>query len=167
MSELSVDPQTYKNALGQFCSGVTVVTVRTATTVHGMTATAFSSVSLQPPQVLICVGNHTRMHRLLSTCDRFGVSILSAHQTAVAAHFAGSAAAHSVAQAIAFDDCEGTPVVPGALVQLVNRIEAMHAAGDHTIYFGRVIACCTIQAPPLLRYAGRYRQLHDAKPCEA
>lgn len=163
MSELSIDPRTYKNALGQFCSGVTVITVRSATVVHGMTATAFSSVSLQPPQVLVCVGNHTRMHRLMSTCDRFGVSILSAHQTAVAAHFAGSAAA----QSIAFDDCEGTPVVPGALVQLVNRIEATHAAGDHTIYFGRVITCCTIKAPPLLRFAGEYRQLRDAEPCEA
>lgn len=164
MSEPSIDPRTYKNALGQFCSGVTVITVKTATIVHGMTATAFSSVSLEPPRILICVGNHTRMHRLMSTCDRFGVSILSARQASVAAHFAGN----SAAQSVAFDDCVGTPVVPGALVQLVNRIEATYVEGDHTVYLGRVIACRTTKAPPLLYFAGGYRQLRDTqKPCEA
>src|SRR3989441_9653732 len=89
MAEGSVDSRAFRNALGRFATGVTVVTTAVTDGVHGMTANAFTSVSLDPPLVLISVGKQARMHAHILQTTRFGVSVLSQDQVAVAWSFAG------------------------------------------------------------------------------
>src|SRR2546425_2462216 len=89
MAEGSVDSRAFRNALGRFATGVTVVTTAVADGVHGMTANAFTSVSLDPPLVLISVGKQARMHAHILQTTRFGVSVLSQDQVAGAWNFAG------------------------------------------------------------------------------
>src|SRR2546428_2734517 len=89
MTDGGVDPKSYRNALGRFATGVTVVTTVAPDGVHGMTANAFTSVSLDPPLVLVSVAKQARTHEYLSQARRFGVSILSAEQEPFAWHFAG------------------------------------------------------------------------------
>src|SRR3989442_4959548 len=89
MAEARVDSRAFRNALGRFATGVTVVTTAVADGVHGMTANAFTSVSLDPPLVLISVGKQARMHAHILQTTRFGVSVLSQDQVAVAWSFAG------------------------------------------------------------------------------
>src|SRR2546422_4295934 len=89
MEEARVDSRAFRNALGRFATGVTVVTTAVTDGVHGMTANAFTSVSLDPPLVLISVGKQARMHAHILQTTRFGVSVLSQDQVAVAWSFAG------------------------------------------------------------------------------
>src|SRR5256712_11178026 len=89
MAEARVDSRAFRTALGRFATGVTVVTTAVADGVHGMTANAFTSVSLDPPLVLISVGKQARMHAHILQTTRFGVSVLSQDQVAVAWNFAG------------------------------------------------------------------------------
>src|SRR2546428_7383163 len=89
MEEARVDSRAFRNALGRFATGVTVVTTAVADGVHGMTVNAFMSVSLDPPLVLISVGKQARMHAHILQTTRFGVSVLSQDQAAVAWSFAG------------------------------------------------------------------------------
>src|SRR2546422_5017064 len=89
MAEARVDSRAFRNALSRFATGVTVVTTAVADGVHGMTANAFMSVSLDPPLVLISVGKQARMHAHILQTTRIGVSVLSQDQVAVAWSFAG------------------------------------------------------------------------------
>src|SRR5438876_11429781 len=89
MADGGVDPKSFRNALGRFATGVTVVTTVAPDGVHGMTANAFTSVSLDPPLVLVPVAKQARTHEYLSQARRFGVSILSAEQEPSAWHLAG------------------------------------------------------------------------------
>jgi flavin reductase (DIM6/NTAB) family NADH-FMN oxidoreductase RutF len=153
-----LDSQDFRRALGRFCSGVTAITVETETGIHGMTATAFSSVSLEPPLVQSCVSNNSRMHGVLAKARTCGISILSENQRAISAHFAGKTRTSE----IRFEWRQCVPVISGAVVQLVTTISARHKAGDHTIYVGNVTGCWLGKGEPLLYYAGRYRKIDFA-----
>src|SRR5688572_8501483 len=89
MADVRFDAAMFRNALGRFATGVTVVTTAIDGGVHGMTANAFTSVSLDPPLVLVSVGEQARMHAYLLQNSRFGVSVLSEDQLAYAWNFAG------------------------------------------------------------------------------
>src|SRR5918911_2938037 len=84
-----VDAAAMRRTLGRFTTGVTVVTTAHGEDVHAMTANAFTSVSLDPPLVLVSVDHRTRMHRMLPDTRRYGVSVLGSGQERVAWHFAG------------------------------------------------------------------------------
>ena len=84
-----IDPRRLRSTMGRFCTGVTVVTTARDGQVHAMTANAFTSVSLQPPLVLVSIDHRTRMHALLPDTRHFGVSVLASDQERVAWHFAG------------------------------------------------------------------------------
>src|SRR5918995_4769551 len=84
-----IEPRRFRSALGRFCTGVTVVTTERDGEVHAMTANAFTSVSLDPPLVLVSIDHRAKMHRLLPATRRFGVSVLGSDQERVAWHFAG------------------------------------------------------------------------------
>jgi flavin reductase (DIM6/NTAB) family NADH-FMN oxidoreductase RutF len=146
-----VDGQTFRAALGRFCTGVTIITADDGADFHGMTATAFSSVSLTPPLILICLGTHARMNRVLTADKAFGVSILNQAQETVSVHFAGRAN-----KAPAMTRLDGVPVVRDALAHLACRVVATHSAGDHHIHIGEVTACTATPGLPLLHYAGSY-----------
>lgn len=135
------DKASLRHVLGAFATGVTVVTAGRDLP-HGMTANSFTSVSLDPPLVLVCVGRDALMHRVLSQQTTFAVSILAADQTEVARYFADKRRPVGPGQ---FDGVSwsrgarsGAPLIDGALAHLECELEHRHDAGDHTIYVGRL-----------------------------
>ena len=164
---MAVNQDEFRKALGHFATGVTIVTVPNgAGQVHGMTANAFSSVSLAPPLVLVCVEQSNRTLPLLLEHQKFGVSVLRDDQQAVSSHYAdpdrGPVPDGSLE--IRFRHTQsGIPLLQPALVQLACRVAALHEAGDHTIFIGEVEELAAGQGQPLLFYAGKYRRL-QAEP---
>lgn len=163
----------FKKALSHFASGVTVVTARS---VDGggrggedvaMTATAFVSVSLEPPLVLVSVGEGSRMYDLLTRQDEWAVSILNEHQSHVASRFAIRG---RVSDRLLFEDLPkhrgattGALILDGALSAVECRTVSRVPAGDHLLVVGLVVAAehPAPEAKPLLYFAGRYRGLRD------
>ncbi len=167
---MTVSPDQFRAALGRFASGVTVVIARTAQDdVHGMTASAFCSLSLQPPQVLVCVDRGSRTHPILSGADKFGVSILAEEQQHLAEFFAGvekdRVSAERAGARFAFT-ANGTPLLEGALAALECRVVSKHDSGDHTIFIGEVESIRLGDGLPLLHYRGQYRRLEESEPVE-
>lgn len=155
---MSVDPDAFRSVLGRFASGVTVVTVRDpGGRDQGMTVSAFSSVSLSPPLVMVCIGHDASLHPLIEHVTHFGVNILSATQEALSRRFA----AHlDRFDGVGFERGEsGVALIEGALAFLECRIVARHPAGDHTIVIGEVEAAENRDDRPLLYYRGGYAQL--------
>jgi flavin reductase (DIM6/NTAB) family NADH-FMN oxidoreductase RutF len=160
--ELGDDPRiALRRTLGMFATGVTVITTRQRDQVHGMTANAFMSVSLEPPLVLISVDRRTRMCALLHEGRYFGVSVLSEGQAALSDRFAGRAALDSPEPR--FEVFRDTPLVEGALAHFVAIIARSYWGGDHSLFLGRVVyAHYREGAAPLLFHGGRYERLTPA-----
>jgi flavin reductase (DIM6/NTAB) family NADH-FMN oxidoreductase RutF len=153
----------FRNALGRFASGVTVITAHHEDHTHGMTANAFVSVSLDPPLVLVSLDNRSNMHRVLPLAGRYGVSVLAEDQEVFSNHFAG----HRVLGLhVPFHMREGIPLLDGAVAHFVVQVTDVHPAGDHTLYLGRVEHFESREEKPLLFYAGRYQQLRAQKPSQ-
>lgn len=155
------NPRHFRDALGRFASGVTVITAYSQEQPHGMTANAFVSVSLDPPLVLVSVDNRSHMHGILAGVGRYGVSVLSEDQEVLSNHFAGRPVPGLDVRFIAYD---GIPLLEGAVAHFVVQVIDAHPAGDHTLYIGRVEHFESRDDRPLLFYAGRYRQLGSEKP---
>ncbi len=153
MSAAPFDTRSFRNALGRFATGVTVVTVDTADGVHGMTANAFTSVSLDPPLVLLAVAQHARMHAHLSAGPRFGVSILSEDQQGYAWNFAGRP---QEGLQPAFEWRSDVPVITHALAHLVCSVETTYPGGDHTLFVARVHDLWYRDGSPLTFCRGRF-----------
>jgi flavin reductase (DIM6/NTAB) family NADH-FMN oxidoreductase RutF len=151
-----IDPLDFRRTLGRFASGITVITTRHEGDVHGMTANAFVSVSLDPPLVLVSVDNRARMNEVLPKSGRYGVSILSDRQEDMSQHFAGRP---KEGVEVPFIEREGIPLIDGALAHLVCEVVDEHPAGDHTLYIGRVEYLDYHDGAPLLFYTGTYRNL--------
>lgn len=152
-----VDSRHFRNVLGHFLTGVTVVTVRDGHDVHGMTANAFTSVSLDPPLVLVCVGKRARLHAWMAQDTPFGVSILGEAQAPLSNLFAGYPGGDTE---VVFDETFGaTPVIAGALAWLDCVVESLVDAGDHTVVFARVARAQAHDGAPLAYYRGRYGAL--------
>jgi flavin reductase (DIM6/NTAB) family NADH-FMN oxidoreductase RutF len=156
---MAIDPDTFRAALGRFTSGVTVVTTRDDDgRDHGMTVSAFCSVSLEPPLVLACIGHEASMHDLAMSADRFGVSILTVGQEQLARRFADQ-------RSDRFDGVGysrgklGVALLDDALAHLECMVVDRRDAGDHTIVVGRVEAASCYQGRPLVYYRGGYTQL--------
>ena len=96
---MTVTPTEFRSALGSFATGVTVITVDSEGEVHGMTANAFSSVSLDPPLVLVCVDHRARTHAHLHARKRFGVNVLAQDQRIISEYYARPAQDHRHAEA--------------------------------------------------------------------
>ena len=150
----------FRNALGRFASGVTVVTPRYEEQTHGMTANAFVSVSLDPPLVLVSLDNRSYMHRVLPRVGRYGVSVLAENQEALSNHFAGLTVE---GLEIRFTIRKDIPLLEGAVAYFVVQVIDAHPAGDHSLYVGRVEHFESRDDKPLLFYAGRYQQLGAEK----
>ena|SRR5712691_8803091 len=149
------DSRLFRQTLGRFATGVTVITTMVEDSVHGMTLNAFCSVSLEPPLVLIAVEKHTHMHHLLAQNRRYTVSILSKDQEELARHFAGRS--HEGLQ-IPFVWHEGYPLIKGAIGYLTCQVIDIHPAGDHSLYIGQVEHLgSTEEQAPLLFYRGKYQ----------
>ncbi len=152
----------FRKAMGCFATGVTVITVDQDGEVHGMTANAFTSVSLDPPLVLVCVDHRARTHAHLQARKRFGVNVLSSFQQAISEYYARSADAHQHAEAIGarFErTAHGTPVLEGALAYLECRLHTAQPAGDHTIFIAEVEHVEVREGDPLLYFRSQYRDI--------
>jgi len=163
MTATALTAREFRNALGQFATGVTVVTVeREPGSVFGMTANAFTSVSLNPMLILICVDERAKILPLLHKKKRFGISVLKQGQQAVSEYFAqaeqNSEAEHRLGLRYRWTP-EGVPILEDAVVQLSCSVVAAHAAGDHTIVVGEVEDAEIHGGEPLLFYRGEYRHI--------
>ncbi|WP_059038175.1 flavin reductase family protein [Gordonia desulfuricans] len=158
-AELDPTPLRMRKALGRFASGVTIVTTAEGDdeeSVHGMTANAFTSVSLDPPLVLVSIANRARMNAKITETGRYGVSILAGHQEPLSLHFAGAATEPDL---VRFTWRKGVPLLDGALVHLSCSVTASHPAGDHTLHVGQVEELWFDDGRPLLFYTGSFRAL--------
>jgi len=142
MSE-SVSGQAFRDALAQFASGVTIVATRQGEQFDGLTATAFSSVSLDPPLVLVCVAKTASAHDAVVSAERVGISVLALEQGWVARQFAR----HGI------DKFGGVPLVPDRGVPLVDGALAHLECRRHTIVVAEVTAAWAAGGKPLLHYA--------------
>ncbi len=153
----------FRAAVGAFATGVTVVTTKGEEHAFGMTANAFSSVSLDPPLVLVCVMRPSEGAEQISRNGAFAVNILSAEQEPMSRYFAsrerprGRDAFKEVAHRIG---ASGSPILDGAAASLDCRLHADHEAGDHRIFIGEVLELeLGAELLPLVFHGGRYRAL--------
>lgn len=157
---MSLDTNDFRRAMGCFATGVTVITVDQGGEVHGMTANAFASVSLDPMLVLVCVDHRARTHAHLHARKRFGVNVLRSDQQAISEYYARSTETHQRAEeaGATFDrTAHGTPLLHGALAYLECRLHATQKAGDHTIFIAEVEDVVVRDGEPLLFFRGQYR----------
>ena len=164
---MSVTPADFRKALGSFATGVTVITVDQDGEVHGMTANAFCSVSLDPVLVLVCVDHRARTHAHLHSRKRFGINVLRSDQQAISEYYARSVENHQHAEAAgaSFErTAHGTPVLGGGLAYLECRLHSTQSAGDHTIFIAEVEDVVVREGEPLLFFRGRYRKMSAAQP---
>jgi flavin reductase ActVB len=156
-----VTPDEFRTALSRFASGVTVITVETADgDVHGMTASAFCSVSLRPSLVLVCIDHLAETYLHLRERRQFGVSILKEEQEALSEFFADPERNPDAGYRLGIKYRtmrSGTPVLQNALGNLDCSVVSAHAAGDHTIFVGEVREASVGEGAPLLYFRGRYR----------
>jgi flavin reductase (DIM6/NTAB) family NADH-FMN oxidoreductase RutF len=164
------DAKLLRRAFGTFATGITVVTVGGANP-HGMTANSFTSVSLDPPLVLVCVDREAVMHHSLQTRGLFAVSVLAAQQEPVARHFADRWRTLGPAQFDVVDwvpgRCTGAPLIVGALAHFECALWRSYDGGDHTIFVGRLLS---VEKQPdsdaVLFFRGGFRQITPERSAE-
>jgi flavin reductase (DIM6/NTAB) family NADH-FMN oxidoreductase RutF len=147
----------FRQVMGRFATGVTVVTTVEKDTPHGMTANGFLSVSLRPPLVLVSLGR-CRMNEMLPRSGRYGISVLSHDQQHFAAHFAAQKRSEIEPT---FTWHNGLPLLDRALAHLVCRVVDTHRAGDHVLWIGEVEYLDHRDDEPLLFYTGRFGTMHE------
>lgn len=155
---MGVSKEEFRTALGHFASSVTVVTARRGDEILGMTVSAFSSLSLTPPLILICVEKIATLHPKLNQGEYFAVNILSEDQEMISRRFAtkdpgrfdGMGYSHGVT---------GSPLLDGALAHLECRIVDIYPGGDHSIVVGEVESTSISEGRPLTYYRGGYARL--------
>lgn len=158
-------PDDFRRVLGHFASGVTVVTTRdSAGRPAGLTASAFTSVSLTPPMILVCVAHNAQSYEALRASDRFAVNILGAGQESLSNRFAtkSSTAAEKFEGVAHKPGALGLPLLADALAHLECSTAHAYPGGDHTIFVGQVEAASSRDddgIEPLLYYRGRYNRL--------
>ncbi len=156
---MSIDGDLFRSVLGRFASGITVVTTHDEEgRDHGMTASAFSSLSLDPPLILVCIANDATMAPVMSRAHSFAVNVLSDGQEALSRRFAGKIDDRFSGVGFTRGDL-GDAIVDDVLCWMQCRIVARHPAGDHTIVVGQVDSADVHDGRPLLYYRGGYAQL--------
>ncbi|WP_155334437.1 flavin reductase family protein [Acrocarpospora corrugata] len=156
------DQKILRRAFGRFATGVTVVTVG-GTAPHGMTANSFTSVSLDPPLVLICVDRSAIMHGMLPDAGSFGVNVLAADQEGLAKRFADRWRVPGLAQFENVDWFPGTltgaPMLNASIARFECEVWRTYDGGDHSIFIGKVLSHDEEAEEALLFFNGRFRQI--------
>ena len=156
-----MDDRQFRNAMGKFATGVTVIATEVEGDVHGMTANAFMSVSLDPKLVVISIGEKAKILSKIKESHLFSVNILAAEQQELSMIFAGQLKEH---KEVVFEHLDGKPVIPGSVVQIACDVAGEHVEGDHTLFIGKVTDIHLEDAEPLIFYSGRYRSLTAEQP---
>jgi flavin reductase (DIM6/NTAB) family NADH-FMN oxidoreductase RutF len=155
-----IDTREFRQTVGQFATGVTVIACEIEGVVHALTANSFTSLSLDPPLVLFCVGKSTKTGQLLHVGHRFCVSILHEGQRDLSTYFGGGWKS-DVPPPFAFVNWHESPRLEGSAAALSCRVEAIHEGGDHWIVVGHVAAFQRREdgVAPLIFFGGRYVDL--------
>ena len=158
-----VDARTFRQTAGQFVTGVTVIAIEVEGSIRAMTANSFTSLSLDPPLVLFCLGKRTKAWQLIQNATGFSVNILRDDQQDLSSYFAGSWKDPAAPPPFSFGAWEGGPRLAGCTAALGCIVHAIHDGGDHWIVVGRVIAVYRAEdgGQPLVFFRGRYARLAD------
>jgi flavin reductase (DIM6/NTAB) family NADH-FMN oxidoreductase RutF len=153
-----------RQIFGRFATGITVITTGNQTP-RGMTANAFTSVSIEPPLILVCIQRNATMHDMIQECGFFAVSVLAAHQEGVARMFADRSRIREqefeAVDAIQ-GACTGVPVLAGALAWVECRLTSVYDGGDHSIFLGEVQSLGRSETDDaLLFYQGGFHRLES------
>jgi len=156
----AIDRREFRNIVGLFATGVTVVTTRIGENVHGMTANAFTSLSLDPLLILLCVDRRARLHPLIQEAGTFAVNFLHEGQETISRNFAGQPQ-ESVSDVLHFSTDSGAPIILGCLASIRCDVREVLDGGDHAIIIGHVreLIRGDVGAHPLVYFAGGYRRL--------
>lgn len=156
--------QDFRQIMGQFATGVTIVTTRHGDELHGSTANAISSLSLDPMMVLVCMEHTTDTYPILRESGVFALNILSAEQEHLSQRFASKDRedAHNVQPIPHRFAATGAPIIEGSLAYLDCRTVEIYPGGDHFIFLGQVVEAAIMNdKEPLLFFRGHYARLKE------
>jgi flavin reductase (DIM6/NTAB) family NADH-FMN oxidoreductase RutF len=157
MGKADIESRTFRRMMGRFPTGVTVVAARNVDgEPYGLTVNSFTSVSLDPPLVLVCIDRKANSHDPLLASDTFAVSILAAHQADIAARFADAPSDERFHDLPWEAGPNGDPILEGAAAWVACSVWESHGAGDHTILVGRVESLGEGDADALVFHRSRY-----------
>ena len=160
----NVDENAFKGAAGSFGSGVTVVTTIKDGMVHGMTVSAFASISLDPRQIMVSLRTGSRLQGMVEESRVFAVSILGEAQKDIASHFATRGLEIQEGTFPQFESVTsitGSPIFTGSLAHFDCRLAQAFECGDHYIFVGDVVAAESAEGEPLMYYKGAFRGIRD------
>lgn len=158
---MAINNDEFRAALGRFASGVTIVTTKDKSgRRHGITVSAFCSVSLEPPLVLVCIDKDTGSHHALEETDAFVVNVLREDQQYLSDRFA-SFLPDKFDTVKYHSGIDELPVLENVLANLECRLLYSHAGGDHTIFVGKIEKMTVGDGNPLVYFHGNYRSLAD------
>jgi flavin reductase (DIM6/NTAB) family NADH-FMN oxidoreductase RutF len=158
----AVDKASFRYAMGHFPTGVTVMTTSAEGRLHGMTVSAFASVSLEPLLILVSVEHSTLMHTLVLESRAFAINLLGKRSESTARYFADNArlAIPEFREGSFRLGTTGSPILNEATGYLEATVHGTHQAGDHTVIVGRVVALqISSEEEPLVYYRSGYRSL--------
>lgn len=154
---MTISKQAFRTLLGSWATGVTVVTACDGDRVHGMTVSAFTEVSLEPPLVLVCADRGANTRPFIDAGGVFAVNVLAEGQEAISNRFASKKDEWRRFESLDFErGRSGAPILAGVVGSLECRVVAAHEHGDHIVYVGEVEAVEYFERPPLLYFAGTY-----------
>ena len=160
MQTKQLTPEVFRKVLSQFATGVTVVTAESGPgQVHGMTANSFTSVSLEPVLILVCVDQRAKLLSCVMKMHRFGVSVLKESQQQLSLYFARpeQSEEENARYGVRYRWLDGVPVLDGTMARFTCLLSAAHPAGDHTILVGEVESAEMESSRPLIFYNRQYR----------
>jgi flavin reductase (DIM6/NTAB) family NADH-FMN oxidoreductase RutF len=150
----------FRQVLGTFVTGVTIVTTRYQDEYIGLTINSFTSVSLDPMLIQINIAKNTTSHDAIEASGRFVVNILAEDQQLLSTVFAGAPPADRFGHASVWETESGCPVIEGSIAYLDVRVTAVYDGGDHSIFLAEVLDMRVLRdAPPLLYFRGKYGKL--------
>lgn len=155
---MAIDDAAFRQTMGSFVSGVTVVTTVHEGVRYGMTVSAFSSLSLQPQLLLVCITNTLPTYQAITKSKRFGVSILAADQAHLSQRFASREVDKFAGVDWAYGSM-GMPLLAETCATIECDLHAIHPGGDHAIVVGQILNTHVTDKPPLVYARGSYRQL--------
>jgi flavin reductase (DIM6/NTAB) family NADH-FMN oxidoreductase RutF len=155
---MTVSEAEFRTALSRFATGVTVLTTCDGERPAGVTVNAFTSVSLNPPLVMVCIDKRSHLHDIVARAGFYAVNVLGAHQQATSRRFAGQTAdrAERFRATPYHHGATGAPLLDEAIAHIECRLVAIYPGGDHDIYLGQVEAVNVGAGDPLLYYHSRY-----------
>ena len=156
---MPLDEAAFRRTMSQLPTGVSIVTARAARgSAVGLTASSVTSLSLEPPMLLVCVGRDSELHDVLLEAERFGINVLAADQVELAQRFADRDRQLLEEREVVVSP-GGAPLIPGSLARIECRRRGQLDGGDHTIVTGTLEWSEVAEGRPLCYFGGRYAEL--------